>query len=422
MRGLAATLTLLIAICGMLVVVAYAASEAYFELRNDEADLHRELLLGSVAPNLWSATELSGVDYGELFVTPCLGTPLLDRVGISGRGATNFVPGSGGLVSSTFVVIQTSPASARSIMDDVRRDTENNCQRGVTVGTIERAVVTAPDIAGADDVILVQSDRDVRGELREVTTGFIHSGELVGRISIDTTDASASTISAFAELTDELATQLVDPPGEAELEAAGAVREPTQVEVVATRVNDTSADILSGSGRYPVEAGLGVFGAIVLVLFLLGARLNRAPQFVAAPRPSTMENQATLSDYGSGKAASPVESSGFDLRANKNGSEDEEPDPGADLEEDTGEFELPPVLDFPQRSIEEKLAILKEARLKDPPREHRPVREAQPDVSWTDEISKASTRPASEDQPTGATAQEPVTRKALLKKLKSDSS
>jgi hypothetical protein len=75
-----------------------------------------------------------------------------------------------------------------------------------------------------------------------------------------------------------------------------------------------------------------------------------------------------------------------------------------------------PVLDFPQRSIDDKLQTLKEARLTESRHEPLTPLPVMPDVDWTAEISKPQRRPA--PKPVDPATQ-PVSRKALLQKLRS---
>src|SRR5690606_18330378 len=93
--------------------------------------------------------------------------------------------------------------------------------------------------------------------------------------------------------------------------------------------------------------------------------------------------------------------------------DDFEPD---DIEPAPAAVTLPPVIDFPQRSIDEKLKILKEARMREPAPEPMTPSTFVPAVDWTAEISKAEA-PARRPP-----APQPVTRKVLLQKLRSQQS
>ena len=422
MRGLIAVFSLFVAMSGLLVVIAYGGSEAYDSFRGKEARLYDELMLESAAGSGWSATELASLSYDEQFVTPCLRTSLLNGIGIDGRGAAGYSPSPAGGQAAQALVIRTSLADSRAIMADVARDTENNCQRGVTVGTIERADTDTDRIAGADDAVFVSYDRQVDGESRRHVTAVMREGETVAHLSYEMTGDAALEDDDIAALAGALASRMANPPTTAQLEAAGYINNPTTAERVADRANDESTRVLSAAGRIPIEAGLAVFGGLVLLTYILGARLSSTsesplPQTVAVGVPFT--HTPTLENYGAPErrwitgSASPRPAPDDDIDEPV-----DEPEPGrlVDLEQAPEPAGPPPVLEFSQKPIGEKLKILKEARMKEPRREHRAVREIKPEVDWTEEISRTERGP---QQPAARPQPEPVTRKALLKKLRS---
>lgn len=423
MRGFIAALTLFVAIGGLLVVIAFGASEAYYALRNDEANLYDQLLLGAIGEPTMTSTELTGLNYNEMFVTPCLQTPLLEGVGINGRGAALIGSQSGAAQGAQVLALQTSLANSRAIMSDVGRDTENNCQRGVTVGTVERATVVSDATPGADDAIFVAYDRAISGETRQFVTAIVRDGEYIALLSHEITDGSPIGEADVLELATSVVSRFESPPTAAELAAAGVATEPAPVERVARWANDQSTRLLSASDRFPVEVGLGVFGGVVLVLYIGGARLARTPAPSRVGRQSDTvepETTPTLDDYGDDAPARRwIKSSAGPKAESEEAPDDLDDGPMENVPEDVPAPVAPsPVLDFPQMPIEEKLKILKEARLKEPRREHRAVRDVTPEVDWTEEISRPDAPRAPEANPVRP---EPVSRKALLKQLRSQS-
>lgn len=422
MRGLIAVLSLFVAMSGLLVVIAYGGSEAYYSFRGKEASLYEDLLLESAGGPAWSATELTGLSYDEQFVTPCLRTPLLNGVGIDGRGAAGYRPSPAGGPAAQVLVVQTSLADSRAIMADLARDTENNCQRGVTVGTIERADADADRIAGADEAVFVSSDRRIDGETQTHIAAFIREGDYVAQLTYEMNGDAALAEDDIAGLASSLASRMNNPPTTAQLEAAGFLNNPSTAERIASRANEESTRVLSSSDRIPIEAGLALLGGIVLLTYFVGARLSRTsdeslPRMVAAGAAFT--NAPTLDNYGTPErrwiTGSVVPRPEPDEIVDELVDESEL-DEHVDLEQEPEPAGPPPVLEFPQKPIQEKLKILKEARMKEPRREHRAMREIKPEVDWTEEISRPERGP---QQPVVQPQPEPVTRKALLKKLRS---
>ncbi|MEZ4570482.1 MAG: hypothetical protein R2849_09180 [Thermomicrobiales bacterium] len=336
------------------------------------------------------------------------------------RGAAVYGPAGapGGAVQ--VLLLETSASNSRAIMDDIVRDTENNCQRGVTVGTIERASVESINLAPADQALLVTSTRVEADETLEQTTLLFHDGDLLGRLSFESGEAVPVAAADAVALASGLVRQIANPPTDAELEAAGVLDQPTAVEKAAGRVKTETGNVLSGDGQYPVEAGLGGLGLAVLLLYVVGARLSRTPEpaVSSTPRFGKTPTNPTLDTYASGdwqpyKSYSSPQSVAMQ-------DDDAEPAGESEIAEDTADLEPPPpILNFPQKPIEEKLKILKEARLKEPRREHRAVRDAAPDVDWTEEISKE--RPSQKSGPADP-APSQVSRKVLLQKLRSNQS
>jgi hypothetical protein len=425
MRGLIASVTLAVAIGGLLLVIAYGASETYLNLVKTKEDLGNTFILGSIAPRGWETSETEGANFNESFVAPCLQTPLLTGVSAGARGAMTYVPSSTGPTGIELLMIRTSSGSAQAIMDDVQRDTENDCQRGLTVGTIERADVVTNELRGADLSVLVDYDRQVGDAVRSYIVLILREGDYVAYFNYETTDAPDSANLEVVNLAEALVARIEQPPTTAELTAAGALNEPSAMERRAMRVHDESSRILTASGRYPVVVGLGALGGLILVLYFFGARLSRGSNRIpkssgkssASGLPSPFASAKTTDDYGTpgrrwiqtselGHSYEYEDPPTFELDVV---AEEEEPEPVP--------VGPPPVLDFPQRSIEEKLKILKEARLNEPRREHRAVREVRPEVDWTEEISKTdrTSKPPTPEPPTGQ-----ISRKALLKKLRSN--
>jgi len=435
MRGFVAIVALIVAIGGLLLVIAYGASDAYLNYQSDETDLDDSLLVASLAPQGWSAAAAPSVNFNAQFIAPCLQTPLLEGASTSGRGATSYVPPGSAAPGAQLLLIQTSPAAASGILDDVARDTENNCQRGLTVGTVERAEVDTGSVAGAERSIAVRYDRQVGEATRSFLVLVLQQAGYVAHLSYETTDAPGVVADALTSLGAALVARIDLPPTTAQLAAAGALDEPTAMERRMTRVNEASDRILTLSGRYPITVGLGGLGAVVLLMYVAGARLSRGP----GPLPDTSglatapgavmpgTPPKTVDDYGvperrwiqtsegrKSKRADPAPVFMLDIPELE---EDEIDEPVSEPEPEPEPSGPPPVIDFPQRSIEEKLKILKDARLKEPRREHRAMRDVTPAVDWTEEISKPERRPDTSElePPTGQ-----ISRKALLKKLRSN--
>ncbi len=433
MRGAISTIALIVSIAGLLLVIAYGASDAFLTFQSDEADLDRELLLTSLAPNGWETAPLGDARFSEEFIAPCLQTPLLAGVGIDGRGATGYVPPTGAAPGARMLVIQTSAGNARAIMDDVARDTENGCQRGITVGTVDSATVEAGVVDGAERSALVSYSQVVGDTERTYQVLMFQQGNFVAHASYETTDDPGFASSDLTALGGLLAAQMVDPPTPTELEAAGATYVPTTAERWATRINTESESILTARGRYPLVASMAALGGLICLLFLIGARMSRAPEPLPATGADDLvlglpQSFPTVDDYGAPQrrwirnapatSTPPPADVGFDLEP---AGFVDEPDLIPDALEPEPEPEPagpPPVIEFPQQPIEEKLKILKDARLKEPKREHRAMREVRPDFEWTDEISKPE--PPSDTQPAQEQAQ-PASRKAVMRKLRAQS-
>ena len=425
MRGLLAIVALIAATAGMLVVVAYGGSEAFLRISEDDPDLNGMLLLDSVAPSGWQASSIADVNLSETFVAPCLRTPLLEGASIRNRGAMEYAPLARGQGPVELLIIQTSPAGAAAIMDDVLRDTEDDCQRGVTVGTVSNARTETLDPVDADRMLQVSFDRPVLSGQESYVVSIVQQDEYVALLSAVVEDNAKATQDGVLGVAEGLAARIARPPTVPELEAAGVLSNPSTAEEYALRVRDETARLLTAAGRVPLWAGAGILSLTTVLLYGVGARFSRrvdVPGF----------DEARIPSFESGKSIgalpmTPVAESSQRMTSLSSGdtgplSADSTPVYQTVPQEISEEPELaaaapPPVVDFPQRSIEEKLSILKEARLKEPPREHRAVREVRPDVDWTEEISKAESSPAPPpaDPPTG-----PVSRKVLLKKLRSD--
>lgn len=403
----------------MLIVIAYGAAEAFLRVSDDDPDLNTALLLSTVAPAGWQATASNGLNFKEAFVTPCLRTPLLDGVSVRNRGAVEYVRPSGSLPGTDLLIMQTSAGNARAIMDDVIRDTENDCQRGVTVGTVSSAQVEPLDLPNADQALLVSYDQETPSRLKSMLTLVLRQGEYVARLDHEISEDSQFVADDLVALAVALSERIERPPTEAEFMAAGVETGPSRSESYALRVKEMTSDIFTLSGRFPIAVGMSAFCGSVAVLFILGARMSRIPSTSVLSEARTRDGESrslltqfpTTLDNGNGSSGRAPSTSVTQIGAGPSYDVDDEPEPEP--------VAPPPVVDFPQKSIEEKLSILKEARLKEPRREHRAVREIEPSVNWTDEISKAET--AAEAEPVAPPAG-PVSHKALLKKLRSSES
>lgn len=412
MRAILSFAAFTISICGMLIVIAFAASEAYHNLRNDEVNLNNALLLGTLAPEGWATAPQDRAAVADQFLSPCLAVPLLGNASISGRGAMSYVPVASEGGGVRLLMVAMKPGDARAIMDSVRRDTENDCQRGLIVGTVSRAQVTTLSDIGADEAILVEFTRDEAGEQVTVTEAVIRSGDVITLLNYRHSDEAAIDTAGLSALAARVVGQIQNPPSEAELEAAGAAEQPSLMDRASDKIQSSLSGPLSFDGRTSAYTGLAGAGALAILFYIFGARLSsgrevKPPQ---AQPPTLPVSNPTLENYSSSqrrwiRQRQPVVYS--------YAGEDED-----ELESDAepAEIDMPPILDFPQRSIEEKLKILRQARLSEPRPEPLTSSPVVPEVDWTEEISKADSRPA---QPSATSRPEPITRKVLLQKLRS---
>lgn len=424
MRAIASFLAFTIAICGLGGVVAFMASEAYLDLRNNETNLNNTLLLGTLAPEGWAAAPGDRGQVDDKFVSPCLAAPLLRSASITGRGAMSYAPVGSESGGVQLLMVATKSRDARAIMDSVRRDTENDCQRGLSIGTVSSATVTSLGGTGADEAILVELTRNEAGKLVTFTEAVLRSGDVITLITYRNDPEPIIDGAGIGALASRVVGQVTNPPSEAVLEAAGALEQPSLMERASNAIRGRLSGPLSFDGRTSHYVGLAVAGALALLFYVLGAKLNAGREVPApAAAPITlMPSHPTLENYSSKKSFASKQRRWIRQREPLSYSysadddlEEEEAEP-EEAEEATPAADLPPVLDIPQRSIDEKLKILKEARLREPRPEPLTSSPVVPDVDWTEEISKADARPA---RPSAPPRPEPVTRKLLLQKLRS---
>jgi hypothetical protein len=416
MRSLVSFVALFAAISGLIVVIAYGASESYLTLRDQDEDLNSALMLGSLAPSGWTANAASLAGFGDRFLSPCLGVPLLRSVGTDGRGAMRFSPDPAQTTNVQMLVVQTSESSARDIMSSVQRDTENNCERGRTIGTVQEAEVTNLDeINGAEGFLVTyRQPNDSAGEHH--IDAIVREGAYVGLLTFRGAAEGGIQAAQLLEFTSALSARASSPPSLAEIEAAGLLREPGRIERAAERLNAESKRLLTLDGKISLYVGLAALGAISALLYVMGARLGRTP---VTPLPQTPIFGNDPPPPVEPLPSRPKQPQRRWLRQSlvKPG-----PSVAVSIEPEfnggTREFESPaePVLNFPQRSLDDKLRTLKEARLNDTRREPATPLPVMPDVDWTEEISKPARRSA--PRPADP-APQPVSRKALLQKLRS---
>lgn len=420
MRSLVASLTLIGAIAGLVIVIAYAASDAYITFRDDEVDLNSTLMLGTLAPAGWTATGASRSDFNDQFLSPCLGVPLLDSADVTGRGAMRYAPSATGTDNVQMLLLQTSETDARGIMASLQRDTENDCQRGITVGTVDQADVSQLNQINADEGVLVtyRQPNDSAGEHH--IEAFIRAGAYVGMLSYRGSADGGIEAAQLVDISAFLTARIANPPTTLELEAAGLIKEPSQVDRTAERLRENSTRILTADGRISEVMGLGALGAMIALLYIVGARLGRVPAVAPTSMPIFGSELPAPAD--------PLPSRPKQTERRWMKQSLLKPGPRARVADETAigyedEYDAPgstvtpaPVLDFPQRSIEDKLKTLKEARLNEPCHEPLAPLPVMPDVDWTEEISKPQRRPI--PKPTDPATQ-PVSRKALLQKLRS---
>jgi hypothetical protein len=419
MRSLLAVLILMAAISGLVVVIAYAASEAYLTFSDQDEDLNSTLMLGTLAPAGWTATAASRAGFSDQFLSPCLGVPLLKSVDVGGRGAMRFAPDAATSSNVQLLLLQTSEADARGIMSSVQRDTENGCRRGMTIGTVQQADVSplTSNSAGEGVLVTYRQPNDSAGEHH--VDAVVRQGGYVGLLTYRGSVEDGLQAAQILDLSAALAGRIENPPNLAEIEAAGLVSEPSQLERAAERLNADSTRVLTADDRISLSMGLGTLGALTALLYIAGARMGRAP--AAEPPPS-------VPIFGSEPPApvDPLPSRHRQpqrrwmkqslLKPGPRASASLESDDALDAGYDGSYARAVPVLDFPQRSIDDKLQTLKEARLTESRHEPLTPLPVMPDVDWTAEISKPQRRPA--PKPVDPATQ-PVSRKALLQKLRS---
>ncbi len=417
MRGMLGVIALTAAICGMLVVIAYAASDAYLNFTSQETDLNSTLLLGSLAPDGWTATELPRSNFNEQFLSPCLAVPLIDGVSASGRGALGFAPtGTAAASGVQLQMIQISGANARAVMTSVQRDTENNCQRGLTVGTVAEADVDVLADTNADDGVIVDLSRRQGGALIDYTEAIVRNGDYITRISYRYDPATAIERSDVAALVSAVVSQIENPPTQGELEAAGAIVAPAFIDRAAERLNADSSRGLSLDGRVSPLIGVAAVGGLVILLYVVGAKLSRSRELSPSPagQTSMIGSRPTLENYGESQRRW-IRKSAHSASASNSSAGFDDDDFATEQTLMQPIPEPSPVLDFPQRSIDEKLKILKEARMREPRPELVTSHPVVPAIDWTEEISKPV--PIRENQQPAPVEQ--ISRKALLKKLRS---
>ncbi len=418
MRGSASIVTLLVAICGMLLVISYTASDAYLKFRDPETDLNTSLLLGTLAPDGWTASPQSRANFNEQFLTPCLAVPMLEGTSIAGRGAMSFRP-RGSEAGIELLMIETTGEDARAVMDSARRDTEANCQRGLTVGTVTGADVSTPSSIDADEAYVVDLSRQAGNETVDFTEAVIRNGDYIARLSYRHEPGVKLDQADVASLAAGLVERTNTPPTEAELRAAGVNVDGTLVDRTAERLQAESTRALSFDDRASPIVGMAIVGGVVLVLYLIGMKLSKTRE--AAPEPVTVSGPV-LAWSTPAKESTPTQNRQRWIQRSAHRSTDQLDDDPADDEglelepASTGEAQPSPTRDFPQRSIEEKLKILKEARLHEPRSEPITPLPIVPSVDWTEEISRHERRQATSPRMTEST--DAPNRQILLKKLR----